>query len=145
MKKILMILMVLFLMMALAPIAMAEAPPAEPAPGIDLTPLFQAVIALLASLVTLMLIPWIKARTTEKQQDLLRAAVSVSVYAAEQIYGAGNGKEKFMYVKGRLAEKGFHIDIDEIEAAVRELTLSQQPGYTVLTEPAQDSTQAQTE
>lgn len=144
MKKLLMILVSLFLVLfALG--AAAEA--AEPAPifHIDLTPLFQAVIALLASIITLRLIPWIKSKTTEKQQDLLRAAVSVAVYAAEQLYGTGNGKEKLLYVKGKLAEKGYKVDIDEIEAAVRELTLSQQPGYTVLTEPAQDSTQAQTE
>ena len=45
------------------------------------------------------------------------------MFAAEQMFGAGNGKEKLMYAKGRLAEKGFKIDIDEIEAAVRELTI----------------------
>jgi hypothetical protein len=53
---------------------------------------------------------------------MLRAAVSVAVYAAEQLYGAGAGKEKLMYVKGQLAKKGYHVDIDEIEAAVLELT-----------------------
>jgi len=31
-------------------------------------------------------------------------------------------KEKLMYVKGQLAKKGYHVDIDEIEAAVLELT-----------------------
>jgi len=91
--------------------------------GIDLTPLFQAVIAFLAALVSYKLIPWIQARTTAQQQELLRAAVSVAVYAAEQLYGAGAGKEKLMYVKGQLAKKGYHVDVDEIEAAVRELTM----------------------
>ena len=92
-------------------------------PGIDLTPLFQALLAFLASLITYKLIPWINARTTIQQQEKLRAAVKVAVFAAEQMFGAGNGKEKLMYAKGRLAEKGFKIDIDEIEAAVRELTI----------------------
>ena len=92
---------------------------------IDLTPIFQALIALLASLITIKVIPWIQARTTIQQQELLRAAVSVAVYAAEQIYGAGKGHEKLLYVKGQLAKKGFHVDIDEIEAAVKELSLSQ--------------------
>ena len=92
---------------------------------IDLTPILQAIIALLASLVTLKLIPWIQARTTAQQQGMLRAAVSVAVYAAEQIYGAAAGKEKLMYVKGQLAKKGFDVDIDEIEAAVRDLTITQ--------------------
>jgi lipopolysaccharide export LptBFGC system permease protein LptF len=92
---------------------------------IDLTPIFQALIALLASLITIKVIPWIQARTTAQQQEMLRAAVSVAVYAAEQIYGAGAGHDKLLYVKGQLAKKGFHVDIDEIEAAVQDLSLSQ--------------------
>lgn len=122
MKKYLVILVVLALLMTV-PMVMAEA--VDPAPvfaGVDLTPILQALIALLASLVTLKVIPWIQARTTAQQQEMLRAAVSVAVYAAEQLYGASSGKEKLMYVKGQLAKKGYHVDIDEIEAAVRDLT-----------------------
>lgn len=125
MKKYLLTLLILALLMTCT-LVMAEA--VDPAPvfsGVDLTPILQAVIALLASLVTIKVIPWIQARTTAQQQELLRAAVSVAVYAAEQIYGAGNGKQKLMYVKGQLAKKGFHVDIDEIEAAVRDLALAQ--------------------
>ena len=104
--------------------AMAETgnPPAA-LPSIDLTPLFQALIGVLAALVTYKFVPWIQARTTAQQQDMLRAAVSVAVYAAEQLYGAGKGKEKLTYVIGQLAKKGYRVDKDEIEAAVRELTV----------------------
>lgn len=131
MKKYLMILVVLSLMLTCS-FVLAEAEDATPTlPGIDLTPLFQAVIAFLAALVSYKLVPWIQARTTAQQQEMLRAAVSVAVYAAEQLYGTGNGKEKLMYVKGRLAEKGFKIDIDEIESAVREMTLSQGPELVI--------------
>ena len=42
---------------------------------IDLTPIFEAILALLAALVTYKLIPWIKARTTAEQQSLLAATV----------------------------------------------------------------------
>ena len=124
MKKILMILVSLMLVM-LVSVSMAEGAVAsiDYSPAIDLTPLFQAVIAFLAALVSYKLIPWIQARTTAQQQEILRAAVSVAVYAAEQLYGAGAGKEKLMYVKGQLAKKGYTIDVDEIEAAVRELTM----------------------
>ena len=121
MKKYLMILVVLSLMMSCS-FVLAEAVDVTPVlPGIDLTPLLQAVIAFLAALVSYKLVPWIQARTTAQQQEMLRAAVSVAVYAAEQLYGTGKGKEKLMYVKGQLAKKGFHVDIDEIEAAVHEL------------------------
>lgn len=126
MKKYLLVFLLAMVALTLItlPVALAEAvDPVPGLPGIDLTPLFQAVVGILAALVTYKLIPWIQARTTAQQQELLRAAVSVAVYAAEQLYGAGAGKEKLMYVKGQLAKKGYRVDIDEIEAAVRELTL----------------------
>ena len=128
MKKVPMILVSLMLVM-LASVSMAEGAIAsiDYSPAIDLTPLFQAVIAFLTALVSYKLIPWIQARTTAQQQEMLRAAVSVAVYAAEQLYGAGAGKEKLMYVKGQLAKKGYKVDIDEIEAAVRELTVISAP------------------
>ena len=87
---------------------------------IDLTPIFQAFIALLAALVTYKLIPWIKSKTTESQQKNMRALVKVLVYAAEQLYGAGNGAEKLQYVRDELNRRGFDVDFDEIEAAVGE-------------------------
>lgn len=90
---------------------------------IDLTPIFEAIIALVAALVTYKVIPWIKAKTTESQQVILMATVRTLVYAAEQLYGAGKGEEKLQYVKQKLEEKGFDVDIDAIEAAVKEITI----------------------
>lgn len=90
---------------------------------IDLTPILEAIIALIAALVTYKLIPWLKARTTESQQAILMATVRTLVYAAEQLYGAGKGKEKFTYVRQKLQEKGFDVDVDAIEAAVKEITI----------------------
>lgn len=87
---------------------------------IDLTPLFQALITLLCALITYKLIPWIKARTTNEQQNMLRATIRTLVYAAEQIYGAGKGREKLDYVVSQLAAKGYSVDRAEIEAAVGE-------------------------
>lgn len=87
---------------------------------IDLTPIINAVIALLAAILTYKVLPWIKAKTTNEQQTMLRATVKTLVYAAEQIYGAGMGYEKMQYVKEKLEKKGFTVDRDEIEAAVSE-------------------------
>lgn len=89
-------------------------------PNINLTPILQAVIGLLAALITYRLIPWIKARTTNEQQAQLRAAVRIAVFAAEQIFGAGRGAEKMDYALSWLREKGYEIDNREIEAAVAE-------------------------
>lgn len=88
--------------------------------NIDLTPILQAIIALLAALVTYKLIPWIKAKTTSEQQTMMKATVKTLVYAAEQIYGAGNGEAKLDYVVQQLTGKGFTVDRAEIEAAVKE-------------------------
>lgn len=90
---------------------------------IDLTDIIQAAIALIVALITYKVIPWIKAKTTESQQAILMATVRTLVYAAEQLYGAGKGKEKFAYVRQKLQEKGFDIDVDAIEAAVKEITI----------------------
>ena len=95
---------------------------------IDLTPLFQAIIALLAALITSRVIPYIKSRTTRQQQENLQAAVKIAVYAAEQIFGGGQGAEKLRYVRERLNEAGFDVDgplvAEAIEKAVREMNLN---------------------
>jgi hypothetical protein len=88
--------------------------------NIDLTPIFQAIIALLAAVVTYKLIPWLKSKTTEQQQIVLKSVVNTLVFAAEQLYGAGKGEEKLDYVVMELHKRGFTVDRAEIEAAVRE-------------------------
>lgn len=43
------------------------------------------------------------------------------VFAAEQVYGNGHGREKLVYVKDKLTEHGYTVDIAAIEAAVHEM------------------------
>lgn len=86
--------------------------------NVNLTPLIQAIIAVLAALITYKLVPWIKSRTTAQQQANLQALIRVLVYAAEQIFGAGNGQEKLEYVCGILRERGYEVSLPEIEAEV---------------------------
>lgn len=88
--------------------------------NIDLTPFFQALIGLLAAVITCFVIPWIHARTTEAQQRNLRAVVRVLVYAAEQMFGGGAGEQKLNFVREQLQERGYDVDLEAIEAAVRE-------------------------
>lgn len=85
---------------------------------IDLTPIIQAIIALLAAIVTYKVIPWIKAKTTNEQQVMLETTIRTLVFAAEQIYGAGRGRDKMQYVVDKLREKGFTASVDDIEATV---------------------------
>lgn len=89
--------------------------------NIDLTTIINAIIALMAALVTYRVVPWIKARTTNEQQAYIRALVKAGVFAAEQIYNTdGMGREKMEYVKKWLQSQGYDINVTEIEAAVSE-------------------------
>ena len=87
---------------------------------IDLTNLVNAVVALLAAIITAFVLPWIKAKGTEKQLDLLAKATKTAVFAAEQVYGSGWGQDKMRYAEEYLRKHGYTVDIDMIEATVKE-------------------------
>lgn len=87
---------------------------------IDLTPIVQAVLAVLAALITAFVIPWIKAKATVQQKELLERGVKTAVFAAEQVYGSGWGRDKMRYAEEYLRKRGYAVDIDLIEATVRE-------------------------
>lgn len=84
------------------------------------------LISLIGVLVTYLLIPYIKSKTTEKQREDIMFWVKVAVNAAEQIYKEkGNGKLKKEYVVKFLNDIGIKISEFEldvlIESAVLEL------------------------
>ena len=92
---------------------------------INLTPVINAVLLLISACITAFLIPWIKANTTAKQREELRAACKVAVYAAEQLFGAKRGEEKLQYALQYIESKGYTANLDEartiIESFVFEL------------------------
>lgn len=85
---------------------------------IDLTPIIQAAITLVAALITVYLIPWLKSRTTVEQQTYIRMAVQVAVYAAEKAYGAGHGEEKLAYAEKVLAGHNVRLDTKTLKAMI---------------------------
>ncbi len=86
---------------------------------IDITPIVNAVIALLAAGVSVFLIPSIKSKTTDEQRKELLEWVKIGVAAAEQLYeGQGRGEEKKKYVLEFLASMGFTVDEEAINAAI---------------------------
>ena len=104
---------------------------------IDLTPLFEILISLLAVVITTYLIPWIKAHTTHKQQEYIRAAAHVAVYAAEKFYGAGHGDEKLAYAEKVLKEDyGIYLNMNKLEAvvdaAIKEMEQAESGGVTIV-------------
>lgn len=88
---------------------------------IDLTPVLQGLLGLLAALITGFVIPWIRSKTTEQQRKYLRMIIDMLVQAAEQLFGEGRGQDKLAYVKAELEKRGFTVDLAEIEAAVLRL------------------------
>ena len=96
---------------------------------IDLTPIFQAIIALLAALVTYKLVPWLKSKMTDSQYKQLRVAAEIAVYAAEQIYGAGNGNQKLEYALRLLERQGFTFNEEMLRAAIEDAVYKQVPKF----------------
>ena len=96
----------------------------------DLTPIVNAVIALIASIITTFLIPWIKSKIDAAKLAQIVEWVGIAVRAAEQIYNeSGMGEKKKQYVLVFLADKGFTLDPNSInamiEAAVKNLNIEQ--------------------
>lgn len=85
---------------------------------IDLTPLVEAVIALAAAAITLFLIPWLRARYGNETLEKARGWVQIAVYAAEKLYGAGNGDQKLAYAEQVLAQHKIKLDTATLKAMV---------------------------
>lgn len=88
----------------------------------------KVIIPLLGILITYVLIPLIKEKTTKEQRENVYFWVKVAVNAAEMIYNEKTqGQSKKLFVLDFLTDKGINIDMDEldtlIEAAVKELKI----------------------
>lgn len=127
------LLVMVAIVMAFPIFALAEEIPVVDEPAvtavIDLTFIVEAILALLATLITVKLIPYIKSKTTAEQQAKIQAAINTVVYAAEQLFGAGRGEEKLDWALKNLESQGIKIDSAAvragIEAAVKALNLTQ--------------------
>ncbi|MEG1263518.1 MAG: phage holin, LLH family [Clostridia bacterium] len=107
--------------------AMAEAMPAaqtaaQPVASIDLTQIVTALLGVLATVVTAYMVPWLRGKIGEENYRRSLVVAETLVKAAEQIYGAGKGKEKLQYVKAEMIKRGMTFDADAVEAAVWDLT-----------------------
>ena len=89
----------------------------------DLTPILNAVIALLAALVTAFVIPWIKRKTNAQDREDLLRWVEIAVAAAEQLWDSTQGEEKKKAVMTFLWEKGFTFSESEIDSAIEAAVL----------------------
>lgn len=90
---------------------------------INLTPVFNALIALVFALLTAFLVPWIKANLTAKQTDQLVKWAEIAVAAAQQLYWSVDGETRKQHALELLAEKGFDIDSTEVQNALEAAVL----------------------
>lgn len=90
----------------------------------DITEIVGLVIRLAVLLVVAFLIPYIRSKTTEGQREKIRLYVRMAVQAAEMLFTeTGMGKAKKEYVIQYLAEKGFHLDGDELDVYIESAVL----------------------
>lgn len=83
----------------------------------NLTTIFEAIIALIGAVLTCIVIPLIKEKTTVAQRQKLEALVKTAVYAAEQIFAnvekAGDAKKDC--VVAYLEKKGYKVNVNILE------------------------------
>ena len=104
----------------------------------DITPIVEAILALVAVVITSIVIPYIKKRTTTEQQKELVAWVKIAVTAAEQIYvGTGRGPEKKLYVVEWLADRNITVDTNQIDALI-ESAVYELNNAAVIIEPVKE-------
>ena len=71
--------------------------------NINITPIIEAVIALIGIIITSFLIPFIKTKMTANQFSYLEEVIKVAVSAAEVLFnGDGRGAEKREYVENHV-------------------------------------------
>lgn len=94
---------------------------------IDLTPVALSIIALIAGIVSVKVVPVINEKLSKEQRENLYGWAKIAVKASEQLCKTGkiDKNEKKNQALSFLQKKGFNISLDEvdqaIEAAVNEL------------------------
>lgn len=85
----------------------------------DITPIVQVLIALIGAIITFIIVPWIKFKTSVQEQEQIRQWIQIAVSAAEQIFvGQGRGEEKKKWVLDFLSKYNLKIDLDAINAMI---------------------------
>lgn len=85
---------------------------------VDITPFVEALIALAAAVIATFLIPWLRERYGNETIEKAKNLVHIAVYAAEKLYGAGNGDKKLAYAEQVLAQHKIKLDTATLFAMV---------------------------
>ena len=91
--------------------------------AIDMTPVVQTTIALLAALISAVAVPWLRAKLDATEMAEFLRWVEIGVAAAEQLYAVTEGEKKKWYVVKYLENKGYTADVEDIENAIEAAVL----------------------
>ena len=115
--KMLVVMMALVALVFALPV-LAEGQEGQETVLLDLTKLAQAIISLAAGIVSLYLVPWLRSKLTNEQLSKAKSWVQIAVFAAEKLYGAGNGDQKLVYAEGILRKHGIRLDTATLKAMI---------------------------
>ena len=115
--KMLVVMMVLATLVFALPV-LAEGQEEQGTVLLDLTQLAQTIISLAAGIVSLYLVPWLRSKLTNEQLSKAKSWVQIAVYAAEKLYGAGNGDRKLAYAEEILRKHGIRLDTATLKAMI---------------------------
>lgn len=90
---------------------------------IDLTPIINAIIALLAAIAVRYLAPWFKEHTTAEQRRNLEAWAVIATAAAQQLYHQRDGAYRKEYAQLIMTKLGFDINESKVDAAIEAAVL----------------------
>lgn len=77
-----------------------------------------SVLSIVMTFLAAFLVHVMQTRLTGEQQETILTLVHIAVYAAEKLFGSGEGAEKFRYVQNLLKKLGLTVDRDMLDALV---------------------------
>lgn len=99
--------------------------------NIDWTQIILAIIGLIGAVLTTVIVPYIRSKTTKQQRDNIYTVIQSAVWAADQMFKASDptGGARNTWVMKTLKEKNLDISREDlvrlVEEAVQELNLAQ--------------------
>ena len=98
---------------------------------IDWTQIFIALISLAGAILTGVVIPYIRAKTTKQQRDNIYTIIQSAVWAADQMFKASDptGELRLRWVMNQLEELNLNVTESDlalmVEQAVKELNIAE--------------------
>lgn len=90
---------------------------------IDITPVVNALIMLIAAIVTTFVIPLLKKNSSAQDLNEMLKWIDIAVMAAQQMYYMEDGARRKQYVMNFLAEKGYDVNSQAVDAAIESAVL----------------------